>query len=192
MKSRHLLGGAIALLLALGLPGCARQEQPDFSGYKRIAELATIECTFHNVAEIYNDGTDIIFGINVGYKKAWFEYDGSVELGIDVSQVRIEGPDADNVVTVTMPEVRVLGIPQVDETSFSDVYADTGLLTRIETMDQSLALQTAQSEIVAVVENSPELLERARGRAETLLSQYVETVGQAIGQEYDVRFLGSN
>ncbi len=192
MKSRHLLGGAIALLLALGLPGCARQEQPDFSGYKRIAELATIECTFHNVAEIYNDGTDIIFGINVGYKKAWFEYDGSVELGIDVSQVRIEGPDADNVVTVTMPEVRVLGIPQVDETSFSDVYADTGLLTRIETMDQSLALQTAQSEMVAVVENSPELLERARGRAETLLSQYVETVGQAIGQEYDVRFLGSN
>ena len=192
MKSRHLLGGAIALLLALGLPGCARQEQPDFSGYKRIAELATIECPFHNVAEIYNDGTDIIFGINVGYKKAWFEYDGSVELGIDVSQVRIEGPDADNVVTVTMPEVRVLGIPQVDETSFSDVYADTGLLTRIETMDQSLALQTAQSEMVAVVENSPELLERARGRAETLLSQYVETVGQAIGQEYDVRFLGSN
>lgn len=188
MRSRFPLRVAIAACLVMSLSGCARQEQPDFSGYKRIASLATIDCTFHNVAEIYNDGTDIIFGINVGYKKAWFEYDGSLELGIDVSRVRIEGPDANNVVTIVMPDVQVLGIPQVDETSFSDVYADTGLLTRIETVDQGLALQTAQSEMVTAVENSPELLERARGRAEMLLGRYVETVGQAVGQEYEIRF----
>lgn len=159
--------------------------------YKRIADLATIDCTFHNVAEIYNDGTDIIFGINVGYKKAWFEYDGSVKLGVDVSQVRIEGPDASNVVTIFVPEAQVLGIPQIDEASFSDIYADTGLLTKIETVDQSLALQTAQSEMVSAVENNPELLDRARKRAETLLGQYVTTVGSAIGQKYEVRFSGS-
>ena len=105
--------------------------------------------------------------------------------------MRIEGPDASNAVTVFVPEAQVLGIPQIDETSFSDVYADTGLLTKIETMDQSLALQTAQSEMVSAVENSPELLERARKRAETLLAQYVTTVGSAIGQEYEVRFSGS-
>ena len=169
-QSKQLFVAVVALFIVLGLSGCDKQEQPDFSGYKKIADLATIDCTFHNVAEIYNDGTDIIFGINVGYKKAWFEYDGSVELGVDVSQVRIA---------------------QIDETSFSDVYADTGLLTKIETMDQSLALQTAQSEMVSAVENSPELLERARKRAETLLAQYVTTVGSAIGQEYEVRFSGS-
>lgn len=161
-QSKQLFVAVVALFIVLGLSGCDKQEQPDFSGYKKIADLATIDCTFHNVAEIYNDGTDIIFGINVGYKKAWFEYDGSVELGVDVSQVRIEGPDASNVVTVFVPEAQVLGIPQIDETSFSDVYADTGLLTKIETMDQSLALQTAQSEMVSAVENSPELLERAQ------------------------------
>ena len=186
-QSKQLFVAVVALFIVLGLSGCDKQEQPDFSGYKKIADLATID----NVAEIYNDGTDIIFGINVGYKKAWFEYDGSVELGVDVSQVRIEGPDASNVVTVFVPEAQVLGIPQIDETSFSDVYADTGLLTKIETMDQSLALQTAQSEMVSAVENSPELLERARKRAETLLAQYVTTVGSAIGQEYEVRFSGS-
>ena len=190
-QSKQLFVAVVALFIVLGLSGCDKQEQPDFSGYKKIADLATIDCTFHNVAEIYNDGTDIIFGINVGYKKAWFEYDGSVELGVDVSQVRIEGPDASNVVTVFVPEAQVLGIPQIDETSFSDVYADTGLLTKIETMDQSLALQTAQSEMVSAVENSPELLERARKRAETLLAQYVTTGGSAIGQEYEVRFSGS-
>lgn len=98
-QSKQLFVAVVALFIVLGLSGCDKQEQPDFSGYKKIADLATIDCTFHNVAEIYNDGTDIIFGINVGYKKAWFEYDGSVELGVDVSQVRIEGPDASNVVT---------------------------------------------------------------------------------------------
>ena len=45
--------------------------------------------------------------------------------------------------------------------------------------------------MVSAVENSPELLERARKRAETLLAQYVTTVGSAIGQEYEVRFSGS-
>lgn len=186
--SRTLLAIALMILFALGLTGCAKQKQPDFSGYKKVAELATIDCTFHNVAEIYNDGTDIIFGINVGYKKAWFEYDGSVELGVDISRVRIEGPDTNNVVTIAIPDAQVLGIPQVDEASFSDIYADTGLLTRIETVDQSLALQTAQTEMVASVESSPELLERARGRAETLLGRYVATVGQAVGQDYEVKF----
>ena len=189
--NKRLLGIAIVLVVALGLLGCEKQVQPDFSGYKRIAELATVDCTFHNVAEIYNDGTDIIFGINVGYKKAWFEYDGSVRLGVDVSQVKIEGPDTNNVVTIVVPEAQVLGIPQVDETSFSDVYADTGLLTKIETMDQSLALQTAQSEMVTVVENNHELLGRAQKRAEALLGKYVMTAGQAVGQEYEIRFSGS-
>lgn len=189
--NKRLLGIAMVLVVALGLLGCEKQVQPDFSGYKRIAELATVDCTFHNVAEIYNDGTDIIFGINVGYKKAWFEYDGSVRLGVDVSQVKIEGPDTNNVVTIVVPEAQVLGIPQVDETSFSDVYADTGLLTKIETMDQSLALQTAQSEMVTVVENNHELLGRAQKRAEALLGKYVMTAGQAVGQEYEIRFSGS-
>ena len=76
-QSKQLFVAVVALFIVLGLSGCDKQEQPDFSGYKKIADLATIDCTFHNVAEIYNDGTDIIFGINVGYKKAWFEYDGS-------------------------------------------------------------------------------------------------------------------
>ncbi len=192
MLHRKLLGVVAAFIIVSCLAGCAEQEKPDLSGYKKIAELATIDCTFHNVAEIYNDGTDIIFGINVGYKKAWFEYDGSVKLGVDVSRVRIEGPDAGNVVTVSVPDAQVIGTPQVDETTFSDVYADTGLLTRIETMDQSQALQAAQAEMVSTVEGDPELLERAKSRAEVLLRQYVETVGRAVGQEYDVRFVDAN
>lgn len=60
-----------AALSISALSGCAKSsETPDFSGYTEIAELATVECRFHNVAEVYNDGTNMLFGINVGYKKA--------------------------------------------------------------------------------------------------------------------------
>lgn len=59
-QSKQLFVAVVALFIVLGLSGCDKQEQPDFSGYKKIADLATIDCTFHNVAEIYNDGTDII------------------------------------------------------------------------------------------------------------------------------------
>ena len=163
-------------------------EAPDFSGYTEIAELATVECAFHNVAEVYNDGTDMLFGINVGYKKAWFEYDGTVQLGVDVSKVRIDGPDANNVVTITVPNAQVLGQPQADESTFSDIHSDTGLLTPITTVDQSIALEEAQKEMKEGAEANSTLMNGARERAKTLLSQYVTKIGDLKGVKYEVQF----
>ena len=181
---------ALAAALSLSvLSGCAKSsETPDFSGYTEIAELATVECTFHNVAEVYNDGTNMLFGINVGYKKAWFEYDGTVQLGVDVSKVRIDGPDANNVVTITVPNAQVIGQPQADESTFSDIYSDTGLLTPITTVDQSVALEEAQKEMKESAEANSTLRNGARERAKTLLSQYVTKIGDLQGVKYEVQF----
>ena len=179
----------VGCLASFTLFGCAEEQAPDFSGYEKIAELATLECTFHNVAEIYNDGTDILFGINVGYKKAWFEYDGTLNLGIDVSKVKIEGPDANGVVTITIPDAQVLGLPDADESTFSDIYEDTGFLTSIETVDQSEAYQKAQAEMKESAENNSMLMSQAKERAKTLLGQYVQNVGQSVGQEYEIKFV---
>ena len=179
----------VAALSFVGLSGCAKkEEEPDFSGYTKIAELATVECRFHNVAEIYNDGTDMLFGINVGYKKAWFEYDGTVQLGVDVSKVKISNPNENNVVTITVPGAQVLGQPQADESTFSDIYSDTGLLTSITTVDQSAALKEAQNEMGNSAESNSTLMNSARERAKTLLSQYVTKVGDRKGEKYEVQF----
>ncbi|NHM13604.1 DUF4230 domain-containing protein [Xiamenia xianingshaonis] len=184
----------IALLLAgcmatFCLSACTDEKAPDFSGYERIAELATLKCTFHNVVEIYNDGTDILFGINVGYKKAWFEYDGIINLGVDVKKVEISDPDANGVVTIAVPDAQVLGLPDVDGSSLSDIYQDTGLFTEIDKVDQLEALKTAQEEMRKSAENDADLMLQAKDRAETLLGQYVQNVGQSLGKVYEVKFV---
>ena len=190
MRFNKLLSIAlISLAATFTLSGCIKEEPPDFSDYKRIAELSTLDCTFHNVAEIYNDGTDILFGINVGYKKAWFEYDGKIQLGIDASKVKIEGPDVNNNVVISVPNARVLGIPDIDETTFSDIYQDTGLFTRIDTADQEQALQAAQAGMRAAAESNPEIMAQAKKRAAMLLSQYVEAIGQARGEKYTIQIV---
>lgn len=179
----------ISLLCICPIAGCQQQEQSDFSDYKKIADLATLECTYHNVAEIYNDGTDILFGINVGYKKAWFEYDGIVKLGVDTTKVKIEGPDENGLVVITMPKAQVLGLSDVDEKSFSEIYADTGLFTAVDGFDQSEAFKAAQSEMRESAENNNQLIEQAQSRAEILLSQYVRNIGEAAGKTYQVKFI---
>ena len=179
MNRKRFVCLALAGVLAFaGLVGCGKEEEPpDFSGYSKIAELATIKCVYHNVAEIYNDGTNMLFGINVGYKKAWFEYDGTMQLGVDVSKVRIEGPDENNVVTIVIPQAQVLGVPDADESTFSDVYSDTGLLTSITSVDQAEAYAAAQDKMRESAEGNEMLMREARDRAEMLLRQYVEGVG---------------
>ncbi len=173
------------------MTGCREKESntPDFSGYTKIAELATKECNYHNVAEIHNDGTDILFGINVGYKKAWFEYDCKVTLGIDVSKVKIEGPDQNNVVTIYIPEAQVIGLPVVDENTFSDIYKDTGLLTGIETSVQSKAYEIAQEEMKRSIEPDTDLMNQAKEQAKTPLGGYVQRIGASMNQNYEIKFV---
>lgn len=180
---------AFSIVSSTLLFGCAQEEQPDLSGYRRIAELATLDCTYHNVAEIYNDGTDIIFGINVGYKKVWFEYDGRIKVGIDASKVKVDGPDPNGVVTIAVPDAEVLGLPDVDVASFSDLYYEKGLLTEITTDEQADALKAAQDNMVQSVESNAQIMTRSKERAKELLEQYVKNVGEAIGKTYEVRFV---
>lgn len=180
---------AFSILFSTSLFGCVQEERPDLSGYRRVAELATLDCTYHNVAEIYNDGTDIIFGINVGYKKVWFEYDGKIKIGIDTTRVEVNGPDSNGVVTIAVPDAEVLGLPDVDVATFSDLYYEKGLLTEITTDEQADALKTAQDEMVQSAESNAQIMARAKDRAKELLKQYVKNAGEAIGKTYEVKFV---
>ena len=192
-RSKKLIYAALALVLCIGcLAGCGQKEEdvaPDFSGYKKVAELATLDCSYHNVAEIKNDGNGILFGlVNLDYKKAWFEYDGTVRLGIDVNKVSVSEPDANGVVTVEIPQAEVIEC-DVDEDSFSDVYCDKGILAKVTTLDQSEAYKAAQEAMKSSAAADQDLLNKSRDRAKTILEQYIKGVGEANGKSYSVKWV---
>jgi hypothetical protein len=194
MRASKIVCAAMAFALCVGgIVGCAQKEEeaaPDFSGYKQVANLATLECSYHNVAVIENEGNNILFGLaNLDYKKAWFEYDGTVKLGIDVNKVTVSDPDENGVVTVAIPQAEVLGEPDADENSFSDVYCDKGILAKVTTVDQTEAYKTAQESMKANASSDQNLLNKARERAKTILEQYIKGVGEVNGKSYSVKWV---
>ncbi len=164
------------------------EEKPDFSQASAVAKLSTVECTYHNVAEFLDDGTQYLAGLNVGYKKAWLEYDGTVTLGIDVTKVNVADPDDNNVVVVTVPQAYVQDCTVIKE-SFSPIYVDKGLTSRLTAEDQASAVQKAQEQMAKSAQENETLLSQARSRAGILLKSYVENAGKVIGKTYTVRFV---
>ena len=62
-------------------------ETSQFAAVDKICELATLKCYYHDVAE-YEKQAEGLFKyrpFKYGYKKVWIEYDGIVEVGIDVN-----------------------------------------------------------------------------------------------------------
>lgn len=61
----------------------------EFSAVHEICELATLRCYYHDVAEFEKQSNGLF---NYGYKKFWIEYDGIVDVGIDVGKVHVDKP----------------------------------------------------------------------------------------------------
>ena len=91
MKKKKILSVLAAVLMtAFLLCGCSRSAKEEISLAKaqNVAELATMKAYYHNVAELSKEKNKSWFNIiDVGYKKMWIEYTGTVELGIDVNKL---------------------------------------------------------------------------------------------------------
>lgn len=192
MRRTNVIAAVLVAVMSLGMCACGQAKQveekkADFSRARKVAELSTLECNFHNVAEFYNDGTQIFGGLSVGYKKAWFEYDGDVTLGVNALEVSIGDPDENGNVTITLPEAEVQDFKVHPET-ISTVYSDKGLITELTTDEQTMALDVAQNQMVENAKANSDLMEQARSRAGILLKAYVENVGKAKDETYNVTF----
>lgn len=116
---KKLLSGLLALSILFTMAGCnsKKTEETDIQPEEKkievrtmreIAELATVECYFHNVAksdrELNPEWYEVWKKKNMRF---WVEYEGVVKIGIDVSKLKVEVSES-NVVTITMPEAVVL------------------------------------------------------------------------------------
>lgn len=162
----------------------------EFSGFEKICELATLRCYYHNVTE-YEKKPDGLFKygfFQYGYKKFWMEYEGIIEVGIDVSKVQIKEPDKDNVVRVYVPEATILNM-DVNLNSMSDLISDKGVFTKITSEEQAEAYAKAQANMKENAENDKNIREQAYGNAKELLEQYITNVGKQLGKTYTVEWL---
>ena len=162
----------------------------EFSSVDKICELSTLRCYYHDVAE-YEKQPDGLFQYGLfkyGYKKFWIEYDGIVELGIDVDKVQVNQPDENNIVYVYVPDARIIDV-NADKDTMSDPIVETGKFTSITTEEKTKAFSDAQKTMRENAEANNALLKQAKVNAMKLLEQYIVNVGQQMDQIYTVKWL---
>ncbi len=156
---------------------------------RRICELATLECFYHNVSEWHNPGDFL----NAG-KKLWIEYDGIVRVGIKGDQVHVSDPDPEGVITVTIPSATILG-KDLDENSIYEIDSGSPLwgfipiYGSVSTEDRKNALANAQEDMEGSAAKNEMVLSEAWERAKMIIKKNIVSLGEAGGKHYTVRFV---
>lgn len=196
MNKKKLFSAVLAVVFALSLSGCNEKESQNESDrnpvnlnltqMQSVCELATLECYYHNTAKLESEKEVLWWNTS---KKLWIEYSGTVKVGVDISKLDMHVED--NLVTITMPDAKILSC-QIDDSSLSEdsFYSETrGLGSgKVDAEDQTRAFQAAQEGMLATVQEDELLLHQAKMRAQTLLENYVKNIGDAIGVEYDIHW----
>ena len=188
-----LLIAAVFVLTATIYSGGADKkthEIADIAFVDKICELATLKCYYHDVAE-YEKQAEGLFKyrpFKYGYKKVWIEYDGIVDVGIDVSDVQINEPDRKGIVRIYVPDAKILSV-SADKDTMSEPLADKGIFTKITAEDKNKAFADAQATMQKNAEADAGMLAQAKNNAKELLEQYVINVGEQTGKTYKVEWL---
>lgn len=180
----------IITMICLTCVSCKKEEKkevkPHITQMKSICELATMECYYHNVAKYEKEDVEGIL-LWKKDKKFWMEYSGTVTVGIDASKLSIEVKDG--MVRITIPEAEVLA-NEVNEEEFNEdsMVVEDGS-AKVKAEDQTAALKKAQKNMVKEAKSDKVLLANARERAKTLLEEYVNNIGTAVGKNYTIEWI---
>ena len=195
---KKLLSSLLILSLLFAAVGCKskpkeeeRQVQMtiEVDEMRQIAELATMNCYFHNVAKSDRELNPEWYEFwKEKTMRFWVEYEGIVTVGIDVSKLKVEVSE-DNVVTITMPPAVVLDVI-VDESSLSSdsFYFDPNA-KKPSPEEQSEAFRQAQAEMRETAESNYALMASAQANAKELLKNYVKSVGDALDVNYKIEWV---
>ena len=120
-------------------------------------------------------------------RKFWIEYSGIVTIGIDATLVNVEVEG--ETVTITIPPAKVLGCKVNEETLSEDSFIVANDSAKVEAEHQTKAFQEAQSKMQEEASNDTALLANAQQRAQKLLEDYVNNIGDRIGKTYEINWI---
>ena len=191
---KKIMNCVLTFALLLTMAGCSARKKEEkkpeqtieITEMREIAELATVDCYFHNVAksdrELNPEWYEFWEKKNMRF---WVEYEGLVTIGIDVSKLKVEVSD-DNVVTITLPEAVVLDVIVSEDSLTADSFYFDPNAKKPSPEEQTEAFRQAQTEMMNAAEKNQTLLANARSNAKELLKNYVKSIGEAVGVEYTI------
>ena len=189
---KRILCIILIAVMCLSFTACSNSDNankdlsPQAAQMKSICELATMQCYYHNVAKYdEKDATGVLF-----WKKDrqfWIEYSGIVTIGINTSLVSIE-VDGENV-TITIPPAQVLSCKVDDKTLNVDSFIVANDSASVEAEHQTKAFQEAQAKMQEDASNDTALLASAQQRAQKLLEDYVNNIGECTGKSYKFKWV---
>lgn len=189
---KKIISIILTAIIGFSLVACSngkntnRDIEPQASQMKSICELSTMKCYYHTVAKYMDaDAAGALWWKKD--RKFWVEYSGIVTIGIDTSLVNIE-VDGENV-TITIPPAKVLGC-KVDENTLNEesfiVAKDSA---KVEAEHQTEAFKEAQAKMQEEASSDTVLLSTAQQRAQKLLEDYVNNIGNCVGKSYIIKWV---
>lgn len=180
----------ILMITSLCIGGCGKKEEaniePQDTQMKAICELATMECYYHNVAKYTAEDAE---GWWLWKKDMhfWVEYAGVVTIGIDTSLVKIDIKDEK--VEITMPPAQVQNCTVDSATLTKDSFIKDPKSAEITPEAQTEAFKEAQAKMEKEAKSDKTLLSNAQQRAQKLLEDYVNNIGEKIGKQYKIKWV---
>jgi len=196
---KKILSSLLVVFILFTMAGCNSKKNDkaeekevektiEVKAMREIAELATVECYFHNVAKSDRDLNPEWYAFwEKKNMRFWVEYEGIVTIGIDVAKLKVEVSD-NNVVTITLPEAVVLGATVNEESLNSDSFYFDPNAKKPSPEEQSEAYKQAQNTMKETAEKNRALMANAQDNAKELLENYVKSVGEAIGVTYTIEW----
>ena len=153
-------------------------------GLRDIGELVTQAGYFTNVQK--NNKDQKLFGVSVPFTTSQYiySYDGIVKAGLDFSELEIQVDDANKIVTVAMPEVKIFDI-SIDNDSLKIYDESQSIFTPLHITDLNDAQIKLKEEVrQTAIDNG--ILEGAARNAKTLISGFLS--GTLDLKDYTIEF----
>lgn len=140
---------------------------------KAIGELATQEYTYTNAGSFTDSKQLKNFKIPFTEKSFIVKWDGTIKAGIDVQKVVIEVDDKAKIITVQMPQAKILS-HELDESSFEVLREDDNIFNPIEIEDvKKFDAKSKETMEQRAIDNS--ILDKAYENAKNVIIALVYT-----------------
>ena len=159
----------------------------DISKIKNICELATMKCTYNNLAKATKEAGEGLIHFGEKERKFWIEYKAEVEISYNTDLIQMEQDGTD--IQISLPEANVECT--IDPTSWNEnsyIIAKDQWIQKnpITADDQKTAVADSKKELENQVKENSSLMETAENQAKELIENYINQIGNVVGVKYNI------